>query len=112
MLQVLQSSFVFLFSSLFVSSGLILILYMVTLLQGLHEVFTFDSTFVLDVQPNPSTLLSWLHKLAAHREPKSNAGEAGDNHDAIRLISNSSYLTELNLALSVLLCFRQISERG
>ena len=67
---------------------------MVTLARGLHEVLTFDSNFVLEVQPNASTLLSWLHKSAAHREPKSNAEEAGDNHDVIRLISNSSYVRD------------------
>ena len=48
--------FVFLFSSLFVSSGLILILYML-LSYRLHEVFTFDSSFALEAQPNPSILL-------------------------------------------------------
>ena len=80
--------------------------------------FTFDSNFVFEAQTNPPTLLSWLHKSEAHREPKSNAGEAGDNHDAIGLISSSSYMRdgnlhiELHLALSVLLCFSQISERG
>ena len=48
-----------------------------------REMFTFGST-----------LLSWLHKSTVHREPKSNAGEAGDNNDAVRLISYSSYVRD------------------
>ena len=43
--------------------------------------FTFDLTSVLQVQPNSSTLMSWLHKLAPHmhREPKSIVGKAEYN---------------------------------
>ena len=63
-----------------------------------HEMLPFDTTFVLEVQLSPSTvsstLLSRLYKSAAHREPKSNAREAGDNHYAIRPISHSNYMRD------------------